>query len=124
MTTPNALLELTSVLDRPFITFDGVRCELRQPEEFSVVDYQKLSRKGKRLDLLMNGGDLSDDEERELGGLMSAIVKTILIAGDDVHAKLNDVHRLAIVRTFMQLQQASLEPAGAPAPEAMTSSAS
>jgi hypothetical protein len=114
MSTNDAALTIGLNIVRPTVVIDGTAYGLRSADEFSVVDYHRLGRRGRRLDVLMAKDDeLTPEEEVELSSLMDMICRQILDAPDDVHAKLRDLHRLSICRTFTQLQGKSLGPDGA-----------
>jgi hypothetical protein len=110
--TPTPLLNLDTLTTRPIIRIDGAPYEMRVPEELSIVDYHRLSRQGQRLDGLMSAPTLRPEEEQELATILDKLCHTILEAPEATHAKLGDIHRLAIARTFTPLLRASLEPAG------------
>lgn len=112
-TDKQVLLDLSTLTERKQITIDGVAFEMRDPDEFSILDNHRFARMGKRLDALMNKDALSEAEEKELADTLDRLAQKILDAPDSVHARLRDNHRLQIIRTFTQLQRARLEPAKA-----------
>jgi hypothetical protein len=104
MATPKTpVLNLDTLIVREHITIDGQPYELRNADEFSVVDAHRLGRKGVRLDQLMTSAELTPDEEMELAGLLDALCKSVLDAPEAVHKTLRDAQRSAIFQAFTEL---------------------
>lgn len=107
------LLDLDPLVERPFIRFGGAEYDVRTPEEFGLLDYQRLKRNGQRLIDLFHREQLTPDEEKELAGMLDRICRDVLIADDDVHARLSDGQRIKIISAFMGLRPAPPQAAGA-----------
>jgi hypothetical protein len=101
MATP--VLNLDTIADRPLIAIDGIAYPLRATDEFSIVEYRTHVVQAQRFSVLLNQAELSPAEEVELSFLLDTYARRVLSAPGEVHAKLSDTQRLAIVGTFAQL---------------------
>jgi hypothetical protein len=111
MAPSESVLDLSTLVDRPVVTIDRERYELRHPDELSLLDQLRMTRSATRVQVLV--GLLTDvdraptpAEEDEYRALLDQTCRAILVAPDAVHAKLRDDHRVAIGRAFTQLQSA------------------
>lgn len=99
---PGALLDLDTLVERHFITIDGVAYDLRSPGELSVADSQRFGRWGKRIEALQL--DETDAGLAELEELVAKVAKAILIdVPDEVYAGLSGTQRWAIIDLFTGL---------------------
>ena len=106
---PKVLLDLDTLVSRSTIKIDGEEYELRAGDEFSAVENHRLRRRGLRIGTLMDkNAALKEAEEKELSRLLDELCREILLAPDEVHARLRDTHRFLIAKTFTRLQQDSL----------------
>jgi hypothetical protein len=99
--TPN--LDLGPLKDRPTVTIDGKKYEMRTSGEFAYLVYRSQQRRFERLGTLMQKRRVTKAEEQEQTRLLDGFVRELLIAPDTVHAKLRDSHRMDIVRFFSTL---------------------
>lgn len=117
---PASVLDLSTVVDRPFITIDGEKCEIRHPDEFSLIQQlrqQRLAERVMALVALMLEKQASEADEQEYTRIVDDSCRQVLIAPDEIHRKLRDDHRLAIVKAFTELSlETTRQRAGAPAP--------
>jgi hypothetical protein len=121
--TPKRSRLTISDVERDVVTLFGTEYELANCADLSAVDIQKFQRKGKRLDELIRADrDLTEAEETELVGLLDSICRRVLVAPDELHARLRDVHRIQVAALFFQLLAATIAAAGATAPAGETSS--
>lgn len=112
--TPKVLTIDLAETVRPAVGIDGGSYGLRAADEFSIAEFHKLGRLGRRLDALMAlETALTDAQQQEVSTVLDTICQQVLDAPPEVHAKLRDLHRLRICRTFTALQGESLEPVGA-----------
>jgi hypothetical protein len=105
----DSLLDLSTLLDRDHITIDGAAYELRLTEELSIVDAAAAARVGEQLTAVAGKtfSQLSDDECARVESALRWLIETILIAPDDVQARLQTQQRLAIATAFFQRRRAS-----------------
>jgi hypothetical protein len=97
-----ALLTLSTLIDRPHIVIDGQAYELRQPQELSIANGAAAARVGQQLTAL--GGkpmaDLTDDEAAQIEGALAMLIAMILIAPSAMLERLDSHQRLAIGQAF------------------------
>lgn len=99
------LVSLNTFLERKVVAIDGQPYELLNPEELSVLDYNRVGRKSLRLhELLQRDDELTAEEVAEEKKLLDFVVRAILVAPDAVHARLTDTHRLVLMNLFSKLQ--------------------
>ena len=96
------LLDLDTLLHRPTVRIDGVSYELRTEDEMSIVESHEVTQQGKRLDKLLGQETLSDPDKKTLVALLDTLCRRVLLAPDDVHAKLRDPQRGRISKLFFQ----------------------
>ena len=94
------VLEISTITQRCSVKIDGQSYEIVSMDELSVVDYHRLGRKGLRIDFLMGKADASDEELAEVRAILDDLCRRVVLAPDEVHAKLSDGHRLNLVRAF------------------------
>ncbi|MDP2131959.1 MAG: hypothetical protein U0975_09970 [Erythrobacter sp.] len=100
--TKTPLLDLDTLIERPFITIDGRRFEIRSPSELSVVESHRFGRWGNRIEALT--AEDGDAAEAELNDLIARVSKGILIdVPDTVFDKLSGANRWAIIDVFTGL---------------------
>ena len=97
------LLDLTTLVERPFIRIDGQRYDLVDARELSPLDFHRLMRKLGEIQAI-DPTTADEAELTRLAKLWDELCRSILIAPDEIHARLKDHHRTAIIRAFTQLQ--------------------
>lgn len=123
-----AVLELTTLTEREHVRINFVTggktesrtFELVNPGELSILDYHRL---GKRVEMVQEltrkatdaPESMTDEDMKQLVGILDLVTRTILVADDEVHRRIGDHQRIAIIQTFTALQLARREPAGAEA---------
>jgi hypothetical protein len=114
------ILALDTLVERRTVRIDGVEHELMNVGELSLLTYHQIGKDSARIDELRSVSDLTDDQVIEFAGLLDKLCRRLLLAPDEVHARLTDPHRLAVVHAFSSLQreqaQAPLAGVGAAAP--------
>ncbi|MGD9906429.1 MAG: hypothetical protein AB7U83_23420 [Vicinamibacterales bacterium] len=85
--------------DLSYVRIDGADYALMHPVLFGLAEHVRLIRDGERVDRLSATAE-TDAERAELSQLLDAIVRRIVKAPDDVHQRLVDPHRLAIVAAY------------------------
>jgi len=98
-----ANLDLGSLKDRPTVTIDGKKYEMRTSNEFAYLVYRSHQRRFDRLGALMRKRRVSKTEEQEQTRLLDDFVRQLLIAPNSVHTQLRDSHRMEIVQFFSKL---------------------
>jgi len=105
-------LDISTLVERPRVIIDGESFDMRHPDEFSLVEQLRLMRQARRLVELVHAltSDQSTDptvieaREREYDAIVNNTCRAVLLAPDDIHAKLREEHRVAISRAFTRLQ--------------------
>jgi hypothetical protein len=98
-----ANLDLGSLKDRPTVTIDGKKYEMRTSNEFAYLVYRSHQRRFERLGTLMRKRRPTKKEEQEQARLLDDFARHLVIAPDAVHEKLRDSHRMDIVLFFSKL---------------------
>lgn len=103
-------LDLSTLVERPFIRLDGEAIELYHPDEFSLLDRMTLFQ---RFDEAMKSSRIVADSEditamhaaaAKASGLLDQAVRSALVdAPETVHAKLRDPQRVQILKAFTAL---------------------
>lgn len=101
--TKGPLLNLDTLIVRPQVIIDGQSYEMVSPDEMTIVERQRQVARGRRMQELLDKRELSNQEQGELARVLDEGCRAILLAPDDVHAKLMDGHRLDIIDAFGQL---------------------
>ncbi len=111
--TAKPLLDLDTLVERPFITIDGERVDILSPGELSVIDSHRFGLWGKRIEELATETD--EAAENELNELVGLVARKICVgASDELFAKLPGTQRWAIIDLFTALRlQSSLKVVGA-----------
>lgn len=73
------LLELSTHLDREFLTIDDNKYYVRSKPELSFADYHKVIKWGRRTSTLIRQDDLSAEELNEYQNSLDDCIKLILI---------------------------------------------
>lgn len=98
------LLNLSTLIERPVITIDGRRHEIMSPEELPILTSQRLTVRGKRMEILSKQEVLNADEESELTNILHELSNIIMEpVAPEVRAKLTDPMRTAVIEVFTML---------------------
>lgn len=111
--TGKPLLDLDTLVERPFIAIDGERVDILNPEELSVLESHRFGVWGRRIEEL--SGLTGEDAEQELEQLVATVARKICVGATDAQFdKLPGTQRWAIVDLFTALRlRSSLKVAGA-----------
>lgn len=111
--TRGALLDLDTLIERPFITIDGERAELLNPDELSVIESHRFGVWGKRIEAL--AAETGGETEAELEELVASVARKICVgASDEQFAKLSGSQQWSIIDLFTGLLlRSKLKVAGA-----------
>jgi hypothetical protein len=91
----------TALADRVYVEIDGSQYGLRQPMEFELVDLNRLQRMQREVQAGID--ETTTAGSAELHAMLDECARMVLIdCPDDVHARLRDMHRLAIISSFSQ----------------------
>lgn len=100
--TGKPLLDLDTMIERPFITIDGTRVEVLSAEELSIIENHRFGVWGRRIEQLT--AETGEEAEQELEQLVSMVARKICVgASDELFAKLPGSQRWAIVDLFTAL---------------------
>lgn len=101
MATP--ILDLKTFIERPTVAIDGTPYELRNVDELSLLEYQRIAGTSRRLESIKTD-EMTDDEAAELSALADQICRMILVdVPADVHDALHDTQRMAVLQAFITL---------------------
>lgn len=96
------LLDLDTLVRRPFIAIDGQRYDILSPSEISIIESHRFGLWGKRIEEL--AGATEQEEQDELSALVNVVARAVGVGvPDEVYAKLTGSHKLAIVDVFTGL---------------------
>jgi hypothetical protein len=110
---PTALLDLDTLTERPFVIIDGVRYELPKSDELSVLTNHRLTKLGMGLKAIEDLDDPSESDDAEYERLLKQLCDLVLIAPDDVKARLLSGQRVAVAMAFTQLRRRMTRPSPA-----------
>ncbi|MEO0589117.1 MAG: hypothetical protein AAFZ11_01005 [Pseudomonadota bacterium] len=111
--TAEPLLDLDTLIKRPFIVIDGKRFDTFSPDELSVIQNHRFIRWGERIrELHQQSGKKAEDE---LDALVDTAARAVLVEIDDeTFSKLSGKQRLAITEVFTaRLLRSAMDVAGA-----------
>jgi hypothetical protein len=106
----------TLVEPRDFVTIDGTPYELRRPGELTLLEQLRLGRRGQELEALkvsLDTGDPGEEDIQTLLALLDEMCRLVLLAPAEIHARLSDAQKQAIVQAFMLPQRETAAPAAA-----------
>lgn len=111
--TSKPLLDLDTLVERPFIAIDGQRVDILNPDELSIIESHRFGVWGRRIEALT--AQTGEKAERELDELVATVARKICVgASDELFAKLPGSQRWAIVDLFTGLLlRSKLKVAGA-----------
>jgi len=113
--TPPPLLDLDTLLVRLSVRIDGVPYEIRNRDELSVLGLRRVNLWCERFNQILVLEAPTAEQEAESAALLQKICQAVLDAPPDVHAKLQEQHRMAIADVFCTLRASRLQTAGATA---------
>ena len=103
-TTNGALLDLSTLVERPWLTIDGKRYDMRVPSDFGLIHIAQFLREKEEIDDLMaTQADQPATDERTVGrvvDLLTSACERIVVAPPEVLARLTDFQKLAVVDAF------------------------
>lgn len=107
------LLDLDTLVARPFIRIDGTSYDILSADELSVIDSHRFANWGRRIEKL--AADTSAAAETELEELVNTVSRKICVGVPDaVFAKLPGSQRMDVIDVFTALLlQNKLKVAGA-----------
>ena len=122
MADRSPLLTLDSLTEYPTVVIDDVQYALTPPDCLPILGYHRIHRLGPRLFELFGkiDVDLTEAEGQELEQILDQLCRVVLQAPADIHARLTDVHRMAIYEAFLGLPLTGLQMAGRATTEATT----
>ncbi len=110
---PGPVLSLATLVERRTIKIDDKLYDLKHPGELGLVDHQRIGTQASLLSgLQARGEEVSEGEAALLSGALDSCCRLILEAPDEIHARLNDFHRMGILNAFTQLQSELIEVGG------------
>jgi hypothetical protein len=96
------LLNLDTLIVRPFVEIDGRRYDILSPDEISVMDSHRFGIWGRRIQTLAESDDVNAAEE--LDGLYAKVARAVLIdVPEELFAKLTGAHMIAVADVFTGL---------------------
>jgi len=101
MAPPIRILDLDSLANKPVVVIDGTDYLLLTPQLLPPLDSYRLKQYGDRIEELRVKKPLTEDDEREMVKLLDQMCRLVLIAPEDVHAKLLDRQRTAVLEGFL-----------------------
>lgn len=114
MTAPLLSFDTSRTKEREIVRIDGVDHELLRPGSAKVTQILRIEQLRKQVLDLQHKDDLTDDDVERVSRALDDLARIILPASDDVHARLGDMHRIALLTTWVQLRQRD-KPADKPA---------
>lgn len=104
-TTP--VLDLVSLTSTAHVRIDGELYSLRSVMELPLIPAQRLETHARRIGQILAQDATAPDDEALASRLLDDSCRIVLDAPPEVHARLTDTLRLAILNAFSQLRQAT-----------------
>ena len=82
------------------ITIDQQPYPFLDPARITPIERHHLIKLQRRSDELAQQADLTDDERAELQSIPDLMARIVVLAPDEVHQKLTDTQRMAIIAAF------------------------
>lgn len=120
MAKKKPLLSLDTLVDRSVIAIDGKPYELRAPGEFSLLDYHRIGKRSEQLDALKAHEEPTEEDVEAVAAALGELCRMVLVAPEDVYARLSVLHQQAIVSAFMAPLRVTPAPAADAEPAAMS----
>lgn len=110
MAQKNPILELSTDIQREFLTIDGKKYEIRSKSEMSAVDYHKVVLWGTRNSrLIRNEDELSEEEISKYEKALDDCIDIILIdLPKDILKTLPEGIKKVIIEAFTKLLMANM----------------
>jgi hypothetical protein len=105
------ILDINTFVEHRTVRIDGVDYDLVNAGELSALDNHRLSKRAARAKELVEAED--EAQVLELGEHLDWLCRLVLRAPDEIHKRLTETHRLAIVQSFTDLQRESVTAAPA-----------
>jgi hypothetical protein len=112
------LLTLDTLVERNTVVIDGKPYELRNPKELTLLEYHHIGRRSAELESMratMGDRDPAEAEVQAVTTALEELCRLVLIAPAEVHARLLEQQKQAIIQAFMLPQRETAAPAAAPA---------
>ncbi|WJS05208.1 hypothetical protein [Roseibium aggregatum] len=93
------ILDLSTLIDRPFININGARYELFTADELSIADSHWFSAKGAEIEKLASG----DDTEAMDEAVSELAARCLVDCPEEVFIGLSGTQKLAITEVFTRL---------------------
>src|SRR5688500_16166781 len=100
----HSVLDLSTLVDPTHAQIDGAFYVLRHPESLSLFQLKRVETYMPRIGALLQQDHNTAEEEAEVARLLDVVCRDVLDAPPEVHARLSDVQRLAIVDAFTKLR--------------------
>jgi hypothetical protein len=84
------------------VTIDQQTYPFLDPTRVTPIERHRLIRLQRRGDELAQKADLTEEERAELESIPDQMVRIVVKAPDEIHKKLNDEQRMAILAAFMR----------------------
>lgn len=109
------VLDLSTLAERPKIAIDGALYDILSPDELSVVDFQRFSTMGRRIEELGAVARPAPEEQSELLKLIVEISDRVMIGvPPEVRSRLSVPSLIRVIEVFIRLLPARKKrPAGA-----------
>lgn len=114
------ILELSTLVDRDTVVINGEEFDLRAPAEFSILEFHRIGKRAASLSALQAKDGLTDDEIGELSSVLDELCRLVLVAPDEVHLKLREGHKQAILGAFTDAAAEARGAVAAPVPQETT----
>lgn len=98
------VIRLTTIANTVPIEIDKRIYAMRHPFSLPLARYEVIRQLGVDIDAFEKKARLTDTEEARLSELYAELVSIILIAPDEVKAKLNDLQRAMVFQAFIELR--------------------
>jgi hypothetical protein len=100
-TTP--LLNFSTLLEGPIVGIDGERYHVRHPDGMCLGDFKRVELAAPRMAALTQAPSLTPAESKELSQVLDTLCRVVLDAPAEVHDRLHESQRVAILNLFMRL---------------------
>jgi len=109
------ILNLDTLTERHTVTVDGVPHDILNPGQLSILDTHNAQKWAARVrEISKDLENISDEAVQEMGQHLDRFCRLVMLAPPEVHDRLTDNQRLAVMAVFTELQRGMLPaPAGA-----------
>lgn len=106
------ILDILTKVDRPHFTIDGKSYEMRHPNEFGMVEFHKLSKKG--VELIAAAEDYKSDPDGAFEAITKCMDELLDMVAPNLPAeakeKLNPLHVQQLMEAFIGLSRIEPKP--------------